>query len=447
MFIIVAFQYFPVQMTSTETAGEEKRIDLPEIRRKINAGELPHEIFGSQQFFELEKERIFKRAWIPLGHESEIPEPGDYVTRYICDDSLIAVRDEDDNVRVFFNTCCHQGMKVCQTEMGNASHFRCTYHGWTYSNSGDLVGVPFKHVSYEDQDDLSDLRLNEPRYDTYKGLIFACLDPDAEPLEEFLGGFTFYLDFYVGRSPEGMEVFGPQRRVINANWKLASMNTMSDHHHAATTHRSAAEVELAPEGLGGEIDDPRWHVAAGAGGLMMKRSTFFRDHPLRDSIKEAFSEEQWELVGDEEHPMDGNGSLLPLTNFLSYRIRLNEEGETVPITYMRIQRPLGPDETEVYTWALVEKDAPDEFKKKARQGYTMGWGISGMVEQDDLGNWSSVTEAGKGIATSKKDLKIDMKMEDEEADWPYPGRAYKAPFHEVNMRHFYNWVLDYLEDE
>ncbi|WP_144906727.1 aromatic ring-hydroxylating oxygenase subunit alpha [Halobellus captivus] len=431
-------------MAASEQDKLRQQASSGALREKANEGTLPHNIFSSEAFFELEKEKIFQKAWILLGHECEIPDPGDYIVRYICDDNLIVTRDESGEIRVFFNECKHQGMKVCRTEMGNTSHFRCPYHGWTFANSGDLTGVPFKHETYDDES-ISDISLDEPRYDTYNGLIFANLDEDAESLKEYLGDFTFYLDFFVGRSPEGMEVNGPQRRIIDANWKLGSMNTMSDHYHSVTTHRSVSDIDLMEhdeEDAG--IAAPRYHVQCDAGGLMMRENNFFKNHEMRDSIKQAFSEEQWDLVSG-DIPMGGNGSMLPNVNMLAARVQVNE-GESAPITYIRTYRPIGPDKTEVYTWHVVEKDAPEELKEKSRQGYEMAFGISGMIEQDDLGNWSSVTEVGKGGATGNHDVRIDMHLKQEEAsDWDRPGKAYKAPFSEVNMRYFYNWLFDYLE--
>src|SRR4051812_20923487 len=122
--------------------------DIRDIVGDIREGMVPAQIYGGQEGFQLERERVFGRSWFFLAHESEIPEPGDYVVRRIVDDSFIVVRDEDGVVRVLFNMCLHRGMQVCRTELGNASHFRCPYHAWTYKNTGELTGVPFHDDAY-----------------------------------------------------------------------------------------------------------------------------------------------------------------------------------------------------------------------------------------------------------------------------------------------------------
>ena len=104
---------------------------------------IPAHIYGDPEIFALERDRLFARSWVFLAHESEIPDPGDYVVRRVLADSFIVARDESGVVRVMFNMCLHRGMQVCRAEMGNASHFRCPYHAWTYRNDGRLAGLPF----------------------------------------------------------------------------------------------------------------------------------------------------------------------------------------------------------------------------------------------------------------------------------------------------------------
>ena len=109
---------------------------------------IPAYVYSDPDVFELERERLFGSAWVFLAHESEVPDPGDYVVRRVLDDSFIVVRDESGRVRVHFNMCLHRGMQVCRAEVGNASHFRCSYHGWSYRNDGSLAGLPFHQDAY-----------------------------------------------------------------------------------------------------------------------------------------------------------------------------------------------------------------------------------------------------------------------------------------------------------
>lgn len=94
-------------------------------------------------------------------------------------------------------------------EMGNGSHFRCPYHGWSYRNDGRLIGLPFHAEAYGGEAGFA--RRNQrllpaPSLGTYNGLIFVSLDPSAPPLREYLGDFAFYLDFYTKQSAEGIRL-------------------------------------------------------------------------------------------------------------------------------------------------------------------------------------------------------------------------------------------------
>lgn len=422
--------------------------EFESVKEEVKRGEVRQRLFNDESVFQLEKQNIFQDVWIPLGHESEIPAPGDYVVRRICEDELILVRDEDGEVHAFLNSCSHQGREVCRTERGNTSNFRCPYHGWTFSNSGELIGVPYRELNYADQD-LSDCGLTRARCDSYNGLVFACLNPEGEPLIEYLGAFKFYLDLFLGRSGEGMQVYGPQRRVVNANWKLGVMNTMSDHHHSVTTHRCHRELNVT-SGKRGETDDPRYFVNAGAGGIMATGDGLLATHPLRETFKETLTDEQWSVVVADgvpgERHINAAGSLLPCVN-VNNSSGVIDGGEGVPFTYIRQYMPMSATRTEIFTWVAVEKEASERFKERARRAYELRFGTAGITEQDDVDNWISVTRAAGGTATGNRTLKYDMHLDDEPIDWPGPGVAYKSPFSEVNMRFFFDHYFDRIPGE
>ena len=164
---------------------------------------IPAHVYSDPDVFELERERLFGSAWVFLAHESEVPSPGDYVVRRVVDDSFIVVRDEAGVVRVHFNMCLHRGMQVCRAEVGNASHFRCPYHGWSYRNDGRLAGLPFHQDAYGGDDGLrrdEHHLLPAPRVDTIDGMMFVSLAADGPSLREHLGDFAFYLGFYTRQS-------------------------------------------------------------------------------------------------------------------------------------------------------------------------------------------------------------------------------------------------------
>ena len=127
-------------------------LDLSSVVSDVRRGMIPAHVYGDPEIFAAERDRLFARSWVFLAHESEIPDPGDYVVRRVLADSFIVARDEAGVVRVMFNMCLHRGMQVCRAEMGNASHFRCPYHAWTYRNDGRLAGLPFHEEAYGGED-------------------------------------------------------------------------------------------------------------------------------------------------------------------------------------------------------------------------------------------------------------------------------------------------------
>src|SRR5438093_6496751 len=100
-------------------------------------------LYTDPQIFADEMERIFHRGWVFVGHASEIPNAGDFVTRPIGAQPAIMVRGRDGEIAVFLNRCMHRGTMICAAERGTARTFACPYHGWTYDIDGTLLGVPY----------------------------------------------------------------------------------------------------------------------------------------------------------------------------------------------------------------------------------------------------------------------------------------------------------------
>ena len=148
----------------------------------FDKGLVDRRIFTDQEIFDLEMERIFARAWNFVVHESQIPNVGDYFMNQIGSDRVIAVRNKQKEVSVLVNSCTHRGNAVCRAEQGNTRTFLCPYHGWTFGLDGALMGVPGLKDFYRGGLDKEKLGLDQAaQVASYKGFVFATMDPDAVP--------------------------------------------------------------------------------------------------------------------------------------------------------------------------------------------------------------------------------------------------------------------------
>ena len=195
----------------------------------VATGHVSREIFVNEAIYQQELEQIFARAWLFVGHESQVPKPGDYFVSCMGEESVIVCRDQDDTIHVFLNSCRHRGMKVCRYDEGNTSVFTCPYHGWGYATDGKLVGVPYFKEAYRGTLDRSTLGLVEvAQLCSYKGTIWATWDAAAPPFLEYLGEMKLYLDTALdcrdGREGGSEVIGGVQKWVMPCNWKFAAEN-------------------------------------------------------------------------------------------------------------------------------------------------------------------------------------------------------------------------------
>src|SRR5688572_7323950 len=106
---------------------------------------LPGWIYWDPEFFELEKQVVFRKSWHLVGHVNDVPVSGDYLTFKFLNESILTVRGSDGRVRSFHNVCRHRAARLVGGEQGNCGkRITCPYHAWTYATDGRLVGVPLR---------------------------------------------------------------------------------------------------------------------------------------------------------------------------------------------------------------------------------------------------------------------------------------------------------------
>ena len=193
--------------------------------------------FVDSGVMEREFEAVFDTCWLYLGHESELPNPGDFITRTVARRNILFTRDAQGALHALFNTCPHRGSTVCREAKGNARVFQCFYHGWAFGCDGKLKGRPGveNYTADHRESGLADM-VPVPRFATHAGFSFICFDADVMPLADYLAGAKDILDLIASHSESGMAIVeGAQEYAIRANWKLLAENSV-DGYHANTTH-------------------------------------------------------------------------------------------------------------------------------------------------------------------------------------------------------------------
>jgi phenylpropionate dioxygenase-like ring-hydroxylating dioxygenase large terminal subunit len=221
-----------------------------DLRSLVQDGRVHSRIYTDPAIFELEIERIFHTTWVYVGHESEVPRPGDFQARLIGRTPVLMVRGRDQRVRVLVNRCRHRGAQIVETESGNTRMLRCWYHGWTYDLTGALVEVtaPAGYGPDFRRDDMGLAAV--PRVASHRGFFFASLQPAGESLEDFLGAAASQFDMLVDASPTS-EIHvdaGQNKTEYLGNWKLVGM----DGYHPDYVHASvvASWARNSESGIG-----------------------------------------------------------------------------------------------------------------------------------------------------------------------------------------------------
>ncbi len=427
----------------------------------LSTGQISREIFVNDEIYGEELDRVFTRAWLFVGHESQIPKPGDFFVSGMGEESVILCRDREDRVHVFLNSCRHRGMKVCRYDEGNTPVFTCPYHGWSYATDGKLAGVPFFREAYHGKLDRSLLGLVEvAQLCRYKGTVWATWDPEAPPFLEYLGEFKPYLDLgldaWDGREG-GTEVLGGvQKWIIPCNWKFPAENFSGDSYHNIS-HRSVDLVGIGPSGSGRR--DMRERT------IGRRLQVVFPDRGHQTTVYVLPNEapppayQQSSMVSEyfrhcEEARRQRLGAWGRVTG---------APGEIFPNTALHprqprtiaVWHPRGAHKTEVWRWYLVDADAPAEVKDFLRQYYIRYSGPAGLTEQDDMENWNYAHSASRGTIARRYPYSYEQGLgfEVENYEWDglrFPGTVLditEAKSSEHNLRNFYRRWAAFMDAE
>jgi nitrite reductase/ring-hydroxylating ferredoxin subunit len=420
----------------------------------LEGGALSREIFSSEEIFQQELERVIAPSWSFVGHTSQLPNNGDYFLSRCGVERVIVTRDQHAVIRVLSNSCRHRGMPVCRYDAGNATSFTCTYHGWSYSLSGDLAGVPRFKQRYEGRLDREQWGLIQARVAVFHGSIWATFDDAIPSFEDYLGAdMLFYLRTLL-QGPDGEDdgyeaIGGIVKWQVPCNWKFGAENFAGDHYHGY----SHISVERLSVGLSGKTSrhsfaaDPTprqpMSVADPGRGHTIRASVYQQlagyapQAGASDEVNDYYRrchEEKQRRLGDKARLLIHGGVIFPNTHF-------NSAGRTT----IGIWLPLSAARTEIWRWLFVPRNAPAAVKETLREYYLRYAGPAGLVEQDDMENWSAAQRGTQGVLARKHpfnyQLAIGLERRSRPDEWLGDEVTITEDVAEHNQRAFYaHWA-------
>ena len=197
----------------------------------LGTGGIPKERYTSAAFADREWERMWTKVWLMAGLASDIPEPGDYFSFEIGPESILVIRQHDGSIGARYNVCMHRGNRLREPGRGHADRFSCLFHGWEYGIDGTLLQA-LDPECFPQGLPQEKLALRPVRCDTWAGFVFVNLDPDAEPLRDYLGVIPEHLDPY---RFEDWKLQYDATIEIECNWKT-SVDAFNEAYHLAATH-------------------------------------------------------------------------------------------------------------------------------------------------------------------------------------------------------------------
>lgn len=414
-------------------------------------------VYTDPEIFELEMERIWGRAWIYVGHESQVKQPGDYFATHVGRQPVIMTRHRDGRVHVLFNRCAHKGAQLVGDNCGKAQQLRCLYHGWVYDTDGTLLHTPgeegYAGSGVGKGDPGSNLR-SVPRVDSYHGLVFASLAQQGPSLKTWLSGAAASIDNLVQRSPEGkIEIAGGCFRYVHdSNWKMFIEN-LNDAMHPMVVHQSSSgtakrvfqdvhreqdpvpfELEmLAPftndYGFFEKMGTTAWRYGHSVtGGKISIHSAYSPIPGYAESLVQAYGEDKVkEIFAVNRH----NTVVYP-----SFTLK-------GVITSVRVVKPIAVDKTVIESWVFRQVGAPDELFQRSITYCNLINSHANLVGPDD---WEAYHRMQNGLLTRDSNEWVSMhRYKDQERRLGDEfGTIEAGGLSDMVFRHQYNTWKNYM---
>ncbi len=390
-----------------------------QIAALIKEDRVHRDVYTDPAIFDLEMERIWGRAWIYVGHESQVRQPGDYFSTSIARQPVVMTRHKDGEVYVLFNRCAHKGAQVVGDGCGRAQQLRCCYHGYVFDTDGTLLHIPmaegYAGSDFKKGSPDSNMR-RVPRVDSYHGLVFANLAAEGPDLQTWLSGAKASIDNLVERSPEGkIEIAGGCFRYVHdSNWKMFVEN-LNDAMHPMVVHQSSSgtakrvfddqfkegdKVPFELEMLAPFTNDYAFFEKMGltawdyghsvTGGKMSIHSAYSPIPGYIDSLNAAYGEEKVnEIMAVNRH----NTVVYP-----SFTLK-------GAITSIRIVKPISVNKTVIESWVFRQVGAPEELFQRSITYCNLINSQANLVGPDD---WEAYHRLQHGLQTKDSNEWVSM---------------------------------------
>lgn len=387
------------------------RDDPAAIRALVEEDRVHRDVYLDPEIFALEMERLWPNSWIYVGHASQVPAPGDYITAEIGTQPVILVRHADTSIRVLMNRCAHKGTRVVSDRAGHVDRaFRCPYHAWTYRTDGSLLAVPlpkaYAGTRFAQCSAAQGLVALE-NVAVYRGFVFARLAAHGPSFDEYFGASLSSIDYLADRSPEGeLEIAGGCLRYLhNCNWKMYVEN-LNDTMHPMVAHESAAGTakrlwaDMPPERPKPMMIEQLVPFAEGYDFFDKMGVRVFRNGHgwtgVHFSIHSGYSpipgyNEAMVAAYGEARAKDILGTVRHNT---VYYPSLTIKGA---IQSIRVARPIAADKTLLESWTFRLKGAPEELLQRTVMYNRLINSPMSIVGHDDLHCYRSIQE---GLAAS-----------------------------------------------
>ena len=392
------------------------------VREDAEGFRVNGQVYHDPQVFEEEMDRIFHRGWVFVGHESEVAEPGDFITRQIGTQPVIMSRTNDGQVHVLLNRCRHRSATVAQQDRGNAFTFMCAYHGWTYGNDGHLIGAPFHggRGGYDECFKREDYGLlSVPRVASHRGFVFGSLSPTGQSFNDYLGRARDYIDRFCDMAPDGEIIArsGRQKTRFEGNWKLQVEN-LTDQYHVSFTHQTALR-RPGRDATAITMDDP-YQVQRDLGGGHTIIDRFQANRNTGDKLNERVTgatgtldpevvSRVAERMGEESAQYVSTGGPPHIMIFPNLMVLWNA---------YRVLQPVRTNLSYIYYHPTFLKGASDEVNTRRLRAHENGFGPAGFINPDDVdmfariqtgtkarvNDWSILTRGLSGEATEPDDF-------------------------------------------